>query len=264
MSTRNPVEKRMAQLHDLWWERTDDPALRAIVLRAPPDSQRMLEAFFTLQMVDSEYSTPDLFLRLDTAFETGFRYSRELRQQLIDTYRHNRPQLVKQGVAAHWDEESQPGWDSAAGFVEAGCSLARHLRCQRMSVVLQPASVSDADCFERWFDAAMQTPMPPQEAGLLRLVLVDDSDSRAWQPLVERHAGAMRVVDAPLDILAAAREIAAQSGGGGSGAALFASSMPTCCRCCAWATRPGCRPRANAPCGWPRATAGPTSAPCST
>lgn len=90
MSTRNPVEKRMAQLHDLWWERTDDPALRAIVLRASPDSQRMLEAFFTLQMVDSEYSTPDLFLRLDTAFETGFRYSRELRQQLIDTYRHNR------------------------------------------------------------------------------------------------------------------------------------------------------------------------------
>lgn len=221
MSTRNPVEKRMAQLHDLWWERTDDPALRAIVLRAPPDSQRMLEAFFTLQMVDSEYSTPDLFLRLDTAFETGFRYSRELRQQLIDTYRHNRPQLVKQGVSASWDEEDQPGWDSAAGFVETGCSLARHLRCQRMSVVLQPGSVSDADCFERWFDAAMQTAVPPQEAGLLRLVLVDDNDSRAWQPLVERHAGAMRVVDAPLDILEAAREIAAQSGGGGSGVALF-------------------------------------------
>jgi hypothetical protein len=38
---------------------------------------------------------------------------------------------------------------------------------------------------------------------------------------VERHAGAMRVVDAPLDILDAAREIAAQSGGGGSGVALF-------------------------------------------
>ena len=221
MSTRNPVEKRMAQLHDLWWERTDDPALRAIVLRVPPDSQRMLEAFFTLQMLDSEYSTPDLFLRLDTAFETGFRYSRELRQQLVDTYRHNRPQLVKQGVAATWDEESRPGWDSAAGFMETGRSLARHLRCQRMSVVLQPGSVSSAECFERWFDAAMQTPMPQQEAGLLRLVLVDDSDTRAWQPLVERHAGAMRVVDAPLDILDAAREIAAQSGGGGSGVALF-------------------------------------------
>lgn len=218
---RNPVEKRMAQLHDLWWERTDDEALRAIVLRVPPDSQRMLEAFFTLQMVDSDYSTPDLFLRIDTPFETGFRYSRELRQQLIDTYRHNRPQLVKQGVAGAWEEEHKPGWDSAAGFVETGYALARHLRRQRLSIVLQPGGTSDAACFERWFDAAMQAPVPPQDAGLLRLVLVDDSDSRAWQPLVERHAGAMRVVDAPLDILEAAREIAAQSGGGSHGAALF-------------------------------------------
>lgn len=219
--TRNPVEKRMAQLHDLWWERTDDPALRAIVLRVPPDSQRMLDAFFALQMVDSAYGTPDLFLRVDTAFETGFRYSRELRQELIDTYRHNRPQLVKQGVTGAWDEEEKPGWDSPAGFVRAGLSLARHLRRQRMSIVLQPGSMSDAACFERWLDAAMQTPVPPQDAGLLRLVLVDDSDTRAWQPLVERHGGAMRVVDAPLDILEAAREIAAQSGGGGNGVALF-------------------------------------------
>lgn len=87
---RNPVEKRMARLHDLWWERTDDASLRAVVLRLPPDSQRMLDAFFTLQMVDSDYATPDLFLRLNAAFETGYRYSRELRQALIETFLHNR------------------------------------------------------------------------------------------------------------------------------------------------------------------------------
>jgi len=218
---RNPVEKRMARLHDLWWERTDDASLRAVVLRLPPDSQRMLDAFFALQMVDSDYATPDLFLRLDAAYETGYRYSRELRQAMIETVAHNRPQLAKQGVAGPWEEEHASGRDSAAGFVDTGLSLARHLRRQRLSVVLQPGGVSDVACFERWLDAAMQAPVPPQDAGLLRLVLVDDSDSRAWQPLVERHAGIVRVVDAPLDILEAAREIAAQAGGGAGGAALF-------------------------------------------
>jgi tetratricopeptide (TPR) repeat protein len=219
--TRNPVEKRMAQLHDLWWEETYHPHLRAIVLRAPGHSQRMVDAFFALQQGDSEYGTPDLFISFDHAFEAGFSYSRELRCSLLEIYEQNKAQFARQGITAPWGDAEQAGFDSAAGFMETGYSLARHLDNQVISAVLQPRRISDRKSFERWFDAAMQVPVPPDDAGLFRLVLLDDDDSRAWQPLIERHAVHIAVVQAPVNILDTAREVAAQSGGGGGAQVLY-------------------------------------------
>jgi len=211
----------MAQLHDLWWEQTRHPHLRAIVLRAPADSERMLDAFFTLQQYDSEYATPDLFMRFDCAFETGFSYSRELRSWLVEIYEQNKAQFAYHGVSAPWSDAAQAGFDSPAGFMETGLSLARHLGGQVISVVLRPHPISSRECFERWLDAAMQVPMMSKDAGLFRLVLLDDDDSRAWQPFVERHAAHATVVQAPVNILEAAREAAAQSGGGGGAQVLY-------------------------------------------
>jgi len=218
---RNPVEKRMAQLHDLWWEQTAHPHLRAIVLRAPAQSQRMIEAFFTLQHVDSEYSTPDLFIRFDHAFEAGFSYSRELRRSLVETYEYNKAQFASQGVTAPWIEAEQAGFDSAAGFMETAYSLARHLNRQITSIVLQPRHISSRELFDQWFDDAMQVHVPPKDAGLLRLVLLDDDENRAWQPLAERHAAHITIVQAPVSLLDTANEIAAQSGGGDSAQVLY-------------------------------------------
>lgn len=220
-SVRNPVEKRMAQLHDLWWEQTQGTQWRAIVLRTPPESQRMLEAFFTLQMVDSEYATPDLFVRFDAAFETGFAYSRTLREHLLKAFDDNRQQLIQQGVSPDWPALNEAEWDSATGFMETALSFARHLHRHRVSVVLQPSKISEPGCFERWLDVAMRTPMDAQDQGLVRLVLIDDSDTRAWQGFAGRYRDSVHVIDAPIDIMDTAREIAAQSGGGGSSQALF-------------------------------------------
>jgi len=218
---RNPVEKRMARLHDLWCEQTLHPHLRAIVLRAPGGSQRMIQAFLALQQVDGELSTPDLFMRFDHPFEVGFSYSRELRRSLVETYQYNQAQFASQGVSAPWGEAGQAGFDSAAGFIETGYSLARHLKRQIISVVLQPRYVGSRELFDQWFDDAMQVPVPPADAGLFRLVLLDDDKSRAWQPLADRHAAHVTVVQAPVNILDAAREVAAQSGRGGGAQVLY-------------------------------------------
>ena len=221
---RNPVEKRMAQLHDLWWEQTCHPHLRGVVLRAPAHSQRMIDAFFVLQQIDdedNEYATPDLFIRFEQNFEAGFSYSRELRQSLIEIYEQSKEEFARQGVTAPWDDAEQAGFESAAGFVETGYSLARHLNRQTISVVLQPNRISSRECFEQWFDAAMQVPVAPDDAGLFRLVLLDDDDTRAWQPLAERHAAYVAVVQAQVDILDTACEMAAQSGGGSGAQALY-------------------------------------------
>ena len=223
---RNPVEKRFARLHDLWLEQTIHPHLRAIVLRAPGHSQRMIEAFLALQQFNGEFATPDLFIRLDPAFEAGFSYSRELRHELIEIYEHNREQFAKQGVTAPWDEATQTGFESAAGFMETGLSLARHLGNQVISIVLQPRRISAIESFEEWLDAALQVPVSPDDTGLLRLVLLDDEESRVWQALAERHAAHITVVNASVDMLEVAREVAAQSGGGG-GAQVFYRQLYT-------------------------------------
>jgi len=219
--TRNPVLKRMARLHDLWWEQTRHPHLRVIVLRTPADSQRMIDAFFTLQQFDSEYTTPDLFIRFDQAFETGFSYSRALRNTLVETYEYNKAQFARQGVTAPWGEATQAGYDSPAGFMETGLSLARHLNSQLISAVLRPHPVSSREALERWLDAAMQVSMTHDDAGLFRLVLLDDDETRVWQPFVERHTAHATVVQAPVDMLETAREIAAQSGEGGGAQVLY-------------------------------------------
>jgi tetratricopeptide (TPR) repeat protein len=219
--TRNPVEKRMAHLHGLWWEQTYHPHLRAIVLCAPAHSHRMLDAFFALQQGDSDYATPDLFMSFDHAFEAGFSYSRELRSSLVEIYEHNKAQFARQGITEPWGDAELAGFESAAGFMEAGYSLARHLDNQVISAVLRPRRISDQKSFERWFDAAMQVPVPPDDAGLFRLVLLDDNDSRTLQPLIERHAAHSTVVQAPVNIFDTAREVAAQSGGGGGAQVLY-------------------------------------------
>jgi len=211
----------MAWLRDLWWEQTIHPHLRAIVLRAPGHSQRMIDAFLKLQQYNGEFETPDLFIIFDSAFETGFSYSRELRNALIEVYEQNKEQFAAQGITAPWDEATQAGFESAAGFVETGLSFARHLGNQVISVVLRPRRISAQESFEEWLDAALQVPLLPEDAGLFRLVILDHEESRAWQAFAERHAAQVTVVHAQADILEAAREMAAQSGGGGGAQARY-------------------------------------------
>ncbi|WP_211445066.1 hypothetical protein [Collimonas humicola] len=217
---KNPVEKRVATLRDLWLEHTQDPRMRVLVWRIPANADRMLQAFFEIQQHPGDWTTPDLFLRFDAAFDTSFGYSRALRQSLAENYIDSKDSLREQGVSTDWSVAQTPQHDSAAGVMATLASFARYHQAQLehlryVAAVLAPHPVTSQEAWEAWLDAALRSPALAADGAGVRLVLVDTVTDQRWQALAQRHGDRVRVVEAPIDMFDIARETVAQAGGAG-------------------------------------------------
>jgi tetratricopeptide (TPR) repeat protein len=217
---KNPVEKRVATLRDLWLEHTEDLRMRVLVWRIPANADRMLQAFFEIQQHPGDWTTADLFLRFDAPFDTGFGYSRALRQSLVESYIDSKDSLREQGVSTDWSVAQVPLHDSAAGMMATLASFARHHQAQvehlrYVAAVLAPHPVTSQEAWEAWLDAALSSPALTEDGAGVRLVLVDTVTDQRWQALAQRHGDRVRVVEAPIDMFDIARETVAQAGGAG-------------------------------------------------
>jgi tetratricopeptide (TPR) repeat protein len=234
---KNPVEKRIELLRDLWMEHTEDPQISLVVWRIPDNADRMLQAFFEIQKHPGDWNTEDLFIRFDAPFETSFGYSRALRDTLAGGYLEQRKEQDRAGqerAGPEWPFRHLPQTDTAAGFMAVLNSFAQHHQVQDLSTppieedtaqarlqfrstaaLLDPSSVTNLATWESWIDAALAAPMSPA----VRLVLVDTINGKRWDALAARHSAATTVIEAPIDMFDIARETAAQTGAGGSGGA---------------------------------------------
>ncbi|AIY42717.1 hypothetical protein LT85_3559 [Collimonas arenae] len=217
---KNPVEKRVDTLRDLWLENTQDPRVRILVWRIPANADRMLQAFFEMQQHPGDWTTPDLFLRFDVAFDTGFGYSRALRQSLAENYIDSKDSLREQGVTADWSVAQVVQHDSASGTMAMLASFAQYHKAQLahlryVAAVLAPHPVSSQSAWEAWLDAALRSSALASDDASVRLTLVDTMSDQRWQALAQRHGDRVRVVEAPIDMFDIARETVAQSGGTG-------------------------------------------------
>ncbi|ALB70718.1 hypothetical protein [Cronobacter muytjensii] len=75
MSAKNPTENAISELEMHWLDRTENSAARVIVWRVPASGECVLNGFFALQQHPEGRSLADLFLTLDTPFETGYGYT---------------------------------------------------------------------------------------------------------------------------------------------------------------------------------------------
>ncbi|MGB7193531.1 MAG: hypothetical protein WBD81_08740 [Collimonas pratensis] len=217
---KNPVEKRVATLRDLWLEHTQDPRMRVLVWRIPANADRMLQAFFEIQQHPGDWTTQDLFLRFNAAFDTGFGYSRALRQALAESYIDSKDSLREQGVSTDWSLAQVPQHDSAAGVMATLASFSRYHQAQvqhlrYVAAVLAPHPVTSQEAWEAWLDAALRSSSLTADDAGVRLVLVDTSTDQRWQALALRHGDRVSVVEAPIDMFDIARETVAQAGGAG-------------------------------------------------
>ncbi|WMJ69050.1 hypothetical protein [Stenotrophomonas sp. 24(2023)] len=208
-----PMLRGLNALRDAWLDATADNSRRLLVWRLPAAASRLLAAFFEMQRHDAGRDTPDFFLRLDTAYELGFRYSRQLKQDLLERYLASQEELRAQQVPLGWRGPHEAHPDSAHGVVEVLESFAAHHgeHLRLLAAVLEPERCVPGEGFERWVDAALAAGPGPR----LRLVLVDTEEDPRWQPLLERHDKVARIVGAPVDMFAIARDTAAQSAGRG-------------------------------------------------
>ena len=101
-SIKSPVEKRIELLRDLWMDATEDDQVRVVIFRIPGNADKMLQAFFEAQRHEGDWQTPDLFLKFDSAFETGFTYSRMLREALVNSYTASEESFKEQSIPFDW------------------------------------------------------------------------------------------------------------------------------------------------------------------
>ncbi len=209
----SPMLQGIQRLRDAWLQASADTSKRLLIWRLPANASRLLAAFFEMQRHDEGRETPDYFLQIGTAFDLGFRYSRQIKSDLLERYLLSQDGLREQGVPGGWRGPHEGNGDSAEGVVQVLESFsshhADHLRL--LAVVLEPERCVPGDGFECWVDAALAA----AQGSRLRLVLVDSEEDPRWQSLFERHASVAALITAPVDMFSIARDTAIHSGGRG-------------------------------------------------
>lgn len=213
-AVRNPVEKAIDALTERWAEASADPALRLAVWRVPGDALSLAAAFIEAQQHAETARTPDLFIHFTAAFETGYRYSRALKDELLDGYLRSRDTLTELDLKVDWQGPFESHPDTAAGFLGLVDSFTRHhgAHLRHAVLVLWPEQSGSSTALEQWLDQALAGPVPER----VRLMLVDTPTHPAWTALLERHAACARLLEMPLDIFGIASATAAQTGAGGA------------------------------------------------
>ncbi len=200
-------------LREAWLQASSDPSRRLLIWRLPANASRLLAAFFEMQRHDEGRNTPDYFLRIDARYELGFRYSRQIKQDLLERYLGSQDELREQGVSLGWRGPNETHPDSAAGVIEVLESFVAHHgdHMRMMAAVFEPERHAPGDGFERWISAALSAGPGKR----LRLVLVDTQEDPRWQSLLDKHSDTAALIGGEVDMFAIARDTAAQASGRG-------------------------------------------------
>jgi len=209
----NPMLRGLNTLRDAWLQASADPKHKLLVWRLPANASRLLAAFFEMQRNDPGRDTPDYFLRVTNPYELGFRFSRQLKQDLLDRYLASQDELREQNVPLGWRGPHEEHPDSGQGVIDVLQSFVDHHAEQMrlLALVLEPERRVPGEGFERWVDTLLAAQPGPR----LRIVLVDTQEDPQWQGLLDRHGKSACLLTAPVDMFAIARDTAAQSGGRG-------------------------------------------------
>ena len=192
----NPVERRLTDLCADWVAFRDDPAKRLLVWKAPDDAARLLQCFFEVQKHDTPYTSGDLFIVFDVAFDNSIQYSRELKGALFGQYEASRQDLKEEGIEPDWRANPEQFPDSAYGFVQSVRSFGstHHKSIGHLVVVLTPLAVSSPDAFSGWMVRALDAGIPER----LRIAVIDSTNNPQLEKLTD--SGDPRVLEHTSDV----------------------------------------------------------------
>ncbi|EPD3810974.1 hypothetical protein ACU9D5_003931 [Cronobacter dublinensis] len=200
MSAKNPTENAISELEISWLERTENSAARVIVWRVPASGESLLNGFFALQQHPEGRSLADLFITLDTPFETGYGYSEALANDFLES-------VEATPDARPWTGEAFLPCFSAAALCAMLADFARvHAEdFTTLIVILKPAAVSDIAAYQRWLAQWIAAP-----AERVRLLLTDTTEQPLWQPLIDAHASQVLLLNDTPDAMQVMQQTARQ------------------------------------------------------
>lgn len=204
----NPVERRLTDLCADWVAFRDDTARRLLLWSVRDDAARLLQCFFEVQKHDTPYTSGDLFIVFDVAFDNSIQYSRELKAALFGQYEASRQGLAEEGIAPDWRVSPEQFPDSAYGFIQSVRSFGstHHKSIGHLVVVLTPPSVSRPDAFSAWMIRALDAGLPER----LRIAVIDSTENPQLENLADSGDPRVLVHASDVDLAATAQETFAQ------------------------------------------------------
>lgn len=204
----NPVERRVALLQQAWLEHSQHDG-RILLWEVDDDARKLVQAFTALQDHDTNYSTPDLFIKCKAPFDTQFGYSRAVRNELLENYRSSLDELAAHHVATGWEYPPHAASDSAAGVLACLRSFADYYqaRFRLLVAVIEPKSISRQASLLAWLHQLLEHPWPEN----LRIMLLHGRSQPVWRPLAEAYPQWVQVLSPDLHQRGLLSEIASQS-----------------------------------------------------
>lgn len=187
--SKNAVERKLAEVENLWLDASEDDSARLFIWRTAADSDRLLQVFFALQQEgQNDYTTPDLFVHFTTPFETAWDYSHALEQEFTERV------SISSFPEPRWSSDGlTPCYRGDALFSLLNDFARYHQGSFRyLAVILTPAAISHSDSFHRFLNelCCAGTAVP----FYLRFMLVDTHENPSWQGLVECFPETVRVL----------------------------------------------------------------------
>lgn len=189
-SIKNPVEKVMEKLEISWLMASEEAKdIRAFLWRVPAGGKALLDSFIALQQHEKGRSVADLFLGLQTPFDTGYGYSAALGREFVERY-----EATPDIAALTFDDLlpcHTPGQlqQLLQRFTDQFSAHFRYL-----ILVLQPSLISDEKSLQRWLNSWIS-----QKESPVKLLLIDTVEQQQWQPLCEAHPHAVRLISDDID-----------------------------------------------------------------
>jgi len=204
----NPVERRLSDLCGDWIAFRDDPAKRLLVWKAPDDAVRLLQCFFEVQKHETPYTSGDLFIIFDVAFDNSIQYSRELKEALIGQYEASRQDLKEEGIEPDWQANPEQFPDCAYGLIQSLRSFGstHHKSIGHLVAVLTPLAVPSPVAFSAWMMRALDAGIPER----LRIAVIDSTENPQLETLTDSGDPRILVHVPDIDLAATAQETFAQ------------------------------------------------------
>jgi tetratricopeptide (TPR) repeat protein len=175
---KNPVERRLEKIEDIWSGFAQDQAIRVLQFEGNEDDVRLLELFLEMQM-DEGSTLPDLILRFSLPFQSAETYGNALAGAFRKEYQSSAEELSEDDLKL-WNPppvlagtDVQPH-DNLIVTLDSFCSHFSDL-FERVALVLTPDSISDMAAFHGWMRQVAELPYP--EAAMAVLIGLSQNNS---------------------------------------------------------------------------------------
>lgn len=198
MAKKTAIAQRLDMLSDQWAEFAMDEQARLLCWQFEPNELRMAEAFLGMQEDDNAGTHPDVFVSLETPFESPSGHGYALYQTFVAGYLASREALVEEGVNADWQPPAPPArrTEDIRFLVQTSESFIAHYQLGRhLVLVLRPSTVADPGEYQLWLQRLVLA-APPN----LRLLVLDHARDPGYAALVRAEPKRVRAQRAALDM----------------------------------------------------------------